>query len=393
MPLPSPMLSCQKSLFNLPADIHYLNCAYMSPLMRDVEEAGIAGMRMKRAPHVVQPADFFETAGAVRGLFAGLIGAAEPERIALAGSASYGIATAARNLPVGEGQTIVVLEEQFPSNIYSWRRLASERRAGVVTVDAPPVGDGRGRRWNERVLEAIEARTALVAIPHVHWADGTLFDLEAIGARCRDVGAALVVDGTQSIGALPFDVARIQPDAVVCAGYKWLMGPYSTGVAYFGPRFDDGVPLEENWIGRKNSEQFGGLVRYQDAYQPGAIRYDVGERSNFILLPMLKVALEQVVAWGPAAIQAYDARLMGPFVALARSLGCFVEADDRSAHHLFGLRLPAGVDMDAFAATLRARQISVSVRGTAIRISPHLYNDAADVAALSEALSTTLQAG
>jgi selenocysteine lyase/cysteine desulfurase len=287
---------------------------------------------------------------------------------------------------VGAGERIVVLEEQFPSNIYSWRRLATERRALVHTVEAPPVAPGRGRRWNERVLEAIVQGTAIVAMPNVHWADGTLFDLEAIGQRCRDVGAALVIDGTQSIGALPIDIARIEPDVVVCAGYKWLLGPYSTGLAYFGPRFDDGVPLEENWIGRKGSEQFGGLVRYPDTYQQGALRYDVGERSNFILLPMLIAALNRVIAWRPQAIQEYTEALMTPFIQHARELGAFVDDAEGRAHHLFGLRIPASSPIDELAELLRERAISVSIRGTAIRISPHVYNDTHDVDALTEAI-------
>jgi len=124
----------------------------------------------------------------------------------------------------------------------------------------------------------------------VHWTDGTRFDLVAIGRAARRVGAAFVVDGTQSVGALPFDVREIQPDALVCAGYKWLLGPYAMGAAYFGPRYDAGDPIEENWITRRGSDDFQRLVAYQDEYAPGAIRYDVGERSNFILLPMFIAA-------------------------------------------------------------------------------------------------------
>jgi selenocysteine lyase/cysteine desulfurase len=380
------MLPSQKLRFQLPPDIHYLNCAYMSPLAREVEEAGMVGIRGKRAPHLIQPADFFETSNAVRTRFARLIGTDDPTRIALVGAASYGIATAARNLPVSRGQRIVVLEEQIPSNIYAWRRLAGKTSAELHTVPAPPDAPGRGARWNAAILEAIGKGTALVALPHTHWADGTRFDLEKIGARCREVGAALVVDGTQSIGALAFDVALVQPDAVVCAGYKWLMGPYSTGLAYFGPRFDDGVPLEENWIGRKGSEQFGGLVRYRDDYQPGALRYDVGERSNFVLLPMLAAGLDLVQEWGCEAIQAYTHALSGPLVEAARLLGCFVEDDDARGSHLFGIRIPADRSADTLGAMLRERRISISVRGRAIRVSPHVYNEPADIMALIDAL-------
>ncbi len=381
------MLSCQKKRFNLPDGHHYLNAAYMSPLLQEVEDAGIEGIRKKRAPHTIAPDDFFATAGAVRTQFAELIHADNPDRIAITAAASYGIATAARNLPVRKGQTIVVLEEQFPSNMYSWRRLSAETGATLRVVAAPEAMPGRGERWNARILEAIDRTTALAALPHVHWADGTIFDLEAVGRRCRDVGAALIVDGTQSIGALPFDTGAVRPDAVVCAGYKWLMGPYSIGLAYYGERFDDGIPLEENWIARRDSEQFGGLVRYRDDYQPGAIRYDVGERSNFILLPMLHAALHRVLAWSPAAIQAYCKVLAGPLVDEARRYGCFVESRPWRASHLFGVRLPDAGAMPALLDLLKARRIYVSVRGSAIRISPHLYNDAADIEALRATLA------
>ena len=107
------------------------------------------------------------------------------------------------------------------------------------------------------------------------------------------MGARFVIDGTQSVGALPFDVGHTRPDAVACAGYKWLTGPYSVGTAWYGPAFDGGTPIEENWITRAGSDRFNELVNYRDDYRPGAIRYDVSERSNFILLPMFEVVAER----------------------------------------------------------------------------------------------------
>ena len=139
------------------------------------------------------------------------------------------------------------------------------------------------------------------------------------------MGAALVVDGTQSLGAMPFDVARIQPDALIAATYKWLMGPYSMGFACLGPRFDGGEPLEETWIGRAGSENFKELVHYRDDYQPGAPRYDVGERTNFALMPMAIAALEQVLDWQPERIQDYCRVLTAPLVERVRTLGYAVE--------------------------------------------------------------------
>lgn len=381
------MLTCQKSRFSLPDDEHYLNCAYMSPLSAAVEAAGIAGVARKRVPSRLSTADFFTEASRARELFARLVNAPDPSRIAIIPAASYGLAIAARNLPVAAGQNIVVTHEQFPANVHAWRKVAGTRDVELRTVHPPDAADGRGRGWNTRVLEAIDARTAIVALGHVHWTDGTKFDLEAIGTRAREMGAALVIDGTQSVGALPFDVAAIQPDALICATYKWLMGPYSLGFAYLGPRFDDGEPLEETWIGRAGSENFKDLVNYRDDYQPGAVRYDVGERTNFALMPMAIAALEQVLDWQPTRIQEYCAALTGDLMARVGALGYRVEDAAYRGAHLFGLRAPAGTDITAIGDRLRQRQVHVSLRGSAIRVSPHVYNDARDVDALVAALA------
>lgn len=379
------MLSCQRDLFSLPAGIHYLNAAYMGPLARATQEAGYAGIRRKADPTGIAAADFFTESDELRTLFARLVHAPDPRDVALVPAASYGLAVVARNLEAEAGQEIVVVESQFPSNVLPWRSLVQRRGLRLRTVEAPE-GAERGEEWNARILEAIGPRTALVALPHVHWTDGTRFDLERIGERAREVGAALAVDGTQSVGALPFDVERIRPDALVVAGYKWLLGPYSLGCAYFGPRFRGGEPLEETWIGRRGSDDFAALVLYEDEYQPGAVRHDVGERSNFILMPMLIAAIRQVLEWRPERIQEYCAALSAPVAAAARELGFAVEADAWRAGHLFGLRAPAGLDMDALQALLRERSVFVSRRGSALRVSPHVYNDPDDLAALTDAL-------
>jgi selenocysteine lyase/cysteine desulfurase len=378
-------MACQRDEFSLPPDQHYLNCAYMSPLSRRVVEAGVEGIRRKTVPSDITPQDFFTGADRARSLFGTLVNA-NPDRVAIVPSVSYGMAIVARNAAVQRGQNVVTVHHQFPSNMYPWRRLCADREACLRIVPPSDGAESRGRRWNESVLEAIDRDTGLVAIGNVHWTDGTRFDLERISERAREMGAAFVVDGTQSVGAMPFDVASLRPDALVCAAYKWLMGPYSIGVAYLGPRFDDAVPLEETWIGRRGSDDFGGLVEYQDAYRPGAARFDVGENSNFILIPMLNAALEQVLDWGVNRISTYCRALTSPFLGPLQERGFGVEEDEWCADHLFGLRLSSGLDITQVHNRLKRMNISVSVRGSAIRVSPHVYNDEGDMAALLECL-------
>jgi len=376
---------CRRDVFSVPSGVHYLNCAYMSPLPRAVEEVGVDALRRKRFPAGIEASDFFTDSTRLRERFASLVGESNGDRVAIHPSASYGIATAARNISVRAGQNIVLLHEQFPGNVYSWRRKATESDAEIRTV-MPPESHPRGATWSERILDAIDSDTAVVSVPTVHWTDGTRVDLRSVGERAREVGAAFVIDGTQSVGGVEIDVGDIRPDALIAAGYKWLLGPYSIALSWLGERFDGGVPLEETWIGRRGSEDFQGLVDYEDEYQPGAIRYDVGERSNFVMVPMLTRALELLLEWTPAGISEYCAELTAPLLQRARELGFTLEDEAWRSPHLFGLYMPEGIDLRALRDELQERKIYVSLRGQALRVSPHVYNDGGDVDALIGAL-------
>ncbi|WP_420617053.1 aminotransferase class V-fold PLP-dependent enzyme [Candidatus Palauibacter sp.] len=379
-------LACQRRLFQLEEGAHFLNCAYLGPLPRSVAEAGMEGIRRKCSPTPFPSEEFFTDCGRARERFGRLVNA-PPERIALAPSASYGIEVAARNLPLEPGQNVVVLGEQFPSNVYAWRRQAAAHGCDVRTVDRPGPPPSAAL-WNERLLEAIGPDTAVVALPHCHWTDGTRIDLEAVGVRAREVGAALVIDGSQSIGAVPFDVEHIRPDALITVGYKWLLGPYSTAFGYYGARFDDGAPLEETWISRRGSEDFQGLVDYTDEYREGAARYDVGQTSNFILIPMLIEALDLILAWSPANILEYCRGLLAGLADELRVRGWAIEDDEWRTGNILGVRLPAGCDLAEMDARLAEARVYASLRGDALRVSPNVYNDASDVEALRRVLAT-----
>ena len=364
---PISMLACQRHLFDIPDDVAYLNCAYISPLLNAVRDAGIAGTQRKSHPWEIFPRDFFTDAEEVRGLFAELIGATAND-VALGSAASYGTATAARNLPVQLGQRIFVLQDQFPSNVYSWHALANESDGAILTLQRPEDDD-----WTRSVLEALDERVAIAALPHVHWTDGAMLDLVRIGARCREVGAALVIDGTQSVGVLPFDVNAIQPDFLAVATYKWLLGPYGSGFIYAAPKWQEGTPLEHNWINREGSEDFSNLVDYRDSYQSGARRYDVGERGNIHLVPMVKTGLCQLLDWGVDNIQHTIGARTDRIAVRAADRGITTLPAEHRAGHYLGLRFPAGVP-EGLADRLAQGKVYVSVRGRdAVRVTPHLW--------------------
>ncbi|MGH2758578.1 MAG: aminotransferase class V-fold PLP-dependent enzyme [Actinomycetota bacterium] len=376
-------LRSQRALFDIPDGLTYLNCAYMGPLSRPVLEAGREGVERKRRPWTIGPADFFEPLEEARDLFARLIDA-DTDGVAVLPSVSYGIAVAARNLPMGAGQRILTLADEFPSNVYAWRELAARASGEVVAVARPATGD-----WTAAVIEYIDERTAIVAVPNCHWTDGGLLDLVRVGERVRDAGAALVVDGVQSIGAMPLDVAQIRPDFVMTSLYKWLLGPYSAGFMWCAPERREGRPIEFSWMSRRESDDFARLVDYQDAYRPGARRYDVGESSNFALMPAIIAALKQTIGWGVERIAAYIAALTEKTASLAQAHGLGVAPAGLRAPHLLGVRLH-GADPEVVAKAMAQAEVFVSVRGDAVRVAPHVYNEPGDIDRLFEVLGATL---
>jgi selenocysteine lyase/cysteine desulfurase len=292
----------------------------------------------------------------------------------------------AKNIDPNKGSSIVIAGEQFPSNVYAWKRFCKDHDCQLKVVDPPEGFENRGQQWNEKILSAIDSDTLLVALGNVHWTDGTLFNLKTIGAKTRNHDAYFAIDGTQSVGAMPIDVQEIKADALICAGYKWLMGPYAITLGYLGPRLQDGTPLEEGWIVRKNSEDFSGLVDYEEDYQPGAVRFDMGERSNFILVPMMIEALKQILDWGPQNIQGYCEQLTTDLERGLPDYGYQIEDSTWRARHMFGIRLPASVSLKTLRHQLDEHNIHVSVRGSAVRIAPNVYNDERDIAMLYDIL-------
>jgi len=277
-----------------------------------------------------------------------------------------------------------VLDEQFPSNVYPWRSALAGGGGEMVTVARPAQGS-----WTAPVLDAIDAQTAVVAVPNCHWTDGSFLDLEAVGTAVRDVGAALVVDASQSLGAMPFDAAAIRPDFVYAVGYKWLLGPFGLGYLWASPEHRQGTPLEQGWIVRAGAEDFAGLVNYRDEYAPGARRYDMGERSSFHLIPMAIAALEQLLDWGIADVAAVLGEITAAIELRAESPGLTAASHRDRGPHMIGLRAPAGLPA-GLSAALAEEGVFVSVRGDSIRISPHLYNDESDVARLFAVLDRIL---
>lgn len=358
----------------------------MSPLLKTAETAGNVGLIRKRNPQEISGASFFAEVSQLRAGLAKLVNAKNEHQIAIIHAASYGLANAAKNIPVRKGQTIVLVQDEFPSNYYCWQRLAVEKELDLITVKPDLDAIDRTANWNAKLLDAINENTAVVAIENTHWMDGTLFNLKAIADKIKGTSTYFIVDGTQSVGMLPIDVTDLKLDALVCSGYKWMMGPYSSGFAYYSDRLCNGEPIEENWIIRDKSFDFGHLTNYTSQYREGALRYDAGETSNFINIPIFLAAVNQLLAWQPARMNEYVTEISAKTIATLQDRKMLSKHTDSFNPHLFSADLPKSVNIQELSDRLAAEKVYTSVRGNYLRISPNVYNTEEDLAILCDLL-------
>jgi selenocysteine lyase/cysteine desulfurase len=376
-------LADQRIKFEVDDEISYFNTASLSPLLRGVRAAGEVALDQRAKPWTIEAPDWFSDVEELRARFSRLIGGTADD-VALVPATSYGLSVAAHNLNAGPGERVLVLDQEFPSNYYTWQRFVERTGAELLVVGREP-----GQSWTEAIVEAIDERVAVASVPNVHWTNGALVDLDRVAPVLREAGAAFIVDASQSLGAMPLDVSSLRPDALVAVGYKWLLGPFSLGYLYLDPAMHQGEPLEENWILRAGSEDFSGLVDYHEEYLPGARRFDVGQRTNIQLTPMAMAAIQQLLDWTVPRVSATLRGRTDHILARAEALGLRTLPPGERAPHMFGLELPP-TTVQRVAAALTEARVVAGMRGASLRISPHLHNNQEDVDRLMEAVASAM---
>ena len=379
------ILPPQRHLFDIPADLAYFNCATNAPQLNTARAALEAGARSKSHPWNRTADDFFADAETIRALAADIFGG-DADGYAILPAASYGLSTAARAIEpqLQAGDVIVLIAEEFPSNVLPWRRVAAERGAVLRTVPTPADSN-----WTKAILAAIDDSVKVVSISTCHWTNGAAIDVQAIADVCHSAGMMLVVDATQSLGAVNFALADIKPDFLISAGYKWLLCPYGFGLMHVSEAWRQARPLEEGWLSRSGAENFANLVNYSDIYAPGARRFDVGEVCTPTLLPGAIATLQQLGAWGIDTIAASLAAINERIARHLKALGFGIPPADQRSPNMFGAQLPKGVTTNLVAA-LKAENVHIAQRGTALRFAPHLHVTEADLTRLFSALDRSL---
>lgn len=369
------MLSSQRALFDVPHDVCYLNAASYSPLPLKTIEAGRAAVLRKGQPWTLSAGFANAQHERARSAAARLINADAGE-VALVPSVGYGVSTAAKLLTIPRGSRIIVLENDHSSPVLEWYARADGQGFVIETVSQPDDGD-----WTSAVLAVIERRgaprLALASISSVHWSDGGLLDVEAIGRSLKRQQAAFLIDATHHVGVLPLDVKTLDPDFVMFPTYKWLIGPYGRAFMYAAKRHQGGIPLEQTSSGRRAVHSDRKPYFADLRYQPDARRFDMGERDHFISMEMAAIGMEMMAEWGSAAIAGRLTMLTERIADGLRGSG--VRAPDKRfrAPHVLSLAF-AGAMPDSLIPGLAEEGVYVAPRLGRMRISPHVYNDETD---------------
>jgi len=381
------MLASQRHLFEMPRQICYLNSASYSPLPLQTLEAGRAAVGRKGQPWTIEASFANAQHERTRAAAARLINA-EADDVALISSVSYGVATAAKLFTVPRGSRVIVLENDHSSPVLEWRLRADVQGFAVETIGEPGDGD-----WTSAIIAAIErpnaAPVGLASISSVHWSEGGVIDLAAVGRALRRQGALFLIDATQSCGVIELDVTRLDPDFVIFPTYKWLLGPYGRTFIYVAKRHQGGVPLEQTASGRQNVRAENAVYLADTRYVDNARRFDMGERDHFISMEMAAIGMEMLAEWGAAAVMERLAMLTGRIAQGLQQNGVNVPDQKFRAPHILCLKFAGGMPA-GLVEGLAAEGIFVASRIGRMRVSPHVFNDEEDadrfVAALAKRL-------
>lgn len=355
--------------FVLPEGVRYLDTASKGPRLAGVLAAGQAALADSIAPWTLSFDAWRAQIETLRGLAAATLFEGDVDGVAMLPSAAYGLATAARQLPLAAGEAVLLLDGQFPSNLLLWQQRCAETGAHLAVVRRGPQQD-----WTEAVLAALDAepRVRIATLPNAYWRDGALLDLDRIAARVHAAGAALVLDLSQSLGVLPARLAAWRPDFVVAVGHKWLLGPMGLAWLWAAPHWRaHGVPIEHHWQARDPGVDWNFPVEAPPPFRAGARRFDAGGVTEPLRLAMATAALQQVQHWQPARIAARLGALGAAFEDELQAQGAGDWTVPGHAPHLGALRPPAAA-MQALLPWLQRAQVICTHRHGALRIAPYL---------------------
>jgi cysteine desulfurase/selenocysteine lyase len=307
---------------------------------------------------------WYDDADLMRVSMARLIHAA-PDDIAFIPNAAAALGVVVTGLGINSGDNIVTLDDEFPNYQY--------------------VNAVRKTTW-ERFYDSIDTATRLVAFSEVNYATGFRPPLAEISRFCAARGVPLFVDGSQSVGALQFDVSQTPVDVLVVHGYKWLLSPTGAGFMYVSPGFR--ARLAPSFVGWRSHHEWRNVdsLHYgAPEFKDSAEKYE-GGGLPFHLLYAMEASVNWILAIGPEAIEQRVLELAAATRAMLRRVGASV---DDTGSQIITARFD-GRDVSKLARELSARRVVVAARHGRLRVSPHFYNDESDLDRLEAELRLLL---
>jgi cysteine desulfurase / selenocysteine lyase len=359
-------------------DATYLNLAGQSPMPKVSLKAVQAALEAKKFPHQKPDSTFFEVPGRIRAGIAQIIGA-NPEEIAVTSGASTGAMAVAHALQWRPGDEVITAQSEFPLQYTTWKPMEQREELKLKIVSA------RDRFITaDDLIAAMTPKTRLVSVSHVRYNDGSLLDAAKVAKACHAQSALLLLDVSQSCGAIPMNVNELGADFLICAGYKWLLGPFGTGF-FWVKREHLGMvrPDPFYWMAVEGSDNFAALNFADPKPAPSAKRWDSAEWAsyfNFNLVAMdtsvdfaVRARAETVAAHNHKLIDLLFARLPKDRCVIASPL----ETSRRGPYGCFAARSPEKTA--ELYDKLRKENVIVSLRDGNIRVSPYLYNTEQDI--------------
>src|SRR6202030_3409786 len=373
----------QKKWFEI-ADATYLNTAAHAAIPRVALHAVQTSIEVNKSPHHMDDVVFFEAPSRIRASLSKMIGA-KPEEIALTTGASTGAAAVAHFLRWKPGDEVITAKGEFPLQYATWKPM--EERQGVKLKIVEP----RDRFITaDDLIHALTPRTRVVSVSHVRFDDGSLLNAARVAAACHAQGSLLVLDVSQSCGAVPMDVHDLGADFLVCAGYKWLLSPYGTGFFWIKNEHTEKMrPGPFYWAAAEGAEIFHSIANENPKPVPGARRWDMAETSNYLNFAAMDASLQFVLRLGPETVVAHNRKLIDFLFERLPKDRCVptspLDSARRGPYGCFTARTPEKTA--ELYHKLTKERIITSLREGNIRVSPHVYNTEQDIDRLIAAIT------
>ena len=363
----------------------YLNAANVAPMYRGAQKAIIAWQTDVAENGSI---NFDETAEA--NAFEGLRAAASrlfnvrPEDIAAGSSATELLSSLAWAVAPGPDSNVVSTQVVFPSTLYPWQRVANHTGCQIRLAKG-----GSNYVDPDDVIRLIDKNTAVVCISHVEYSNGQRFDLQKLSEAAHAHDALLIVDATQSAGAIPIDAACCAIDALVCGAYKWLCGPFGAAVMYLAPHLQ--TKFEPGLVGFRSHERMWELRADRIVYPKTAKRFEFSTMA-FGCAMGLACGIEYLVGIGVERIRDYNRSLADLLIQGLQERDIEITSPLRDAERtsIVTARFQ-GQDSSTLARKLKEAQVMVSARQDIIRFSPHFYNQSWDIDRALECIDGILE--